>query len=157
MAKQKNTLFPIVAPADRPVPPRINQQKIQPSAIRGRHFGGVPLFSTDSATASATLANGDDAVLTVDTYTPNSDLNLPNLTNVDISFYAGTVAAANELPGGASVTESNWQVIGPINSWQQTQAQRKTTTLLYIRNISNGSTDININTRSRAVAKTDTS
>lgn len=65
---------------------------------------------------------------------------------IEQALYVGSVAAANALPGGSGVTESNWQVIGPIPSLLKADGTEtepyERCFQTYVRNASGGSLDV---------------
>jgi hypothetical protein len=65
---------------------------------------------------------------------------------IEQSLYVGSVAAANVLPGGSAVTESDWQVIGPIPSLLKADGDEtepyERCFQTYVRNASAGPLDV---------------
>ena len=122
---------------------RISQRDVLPIAIKGRNISNV-IFGSEAETASTTLGNGEQAVL-ITSLTQNNKYEL--LAIPFIASYVGTVTSANELPGGASIDESQWQVIGPrydYATWSSNNfPQHIDYATLFIRNISAGSVTVN--------------
>lgn len=113
---------------------RLRQSGMLPTIIKPRSLGDLVL-STETATGiSPALDNGDEYTFVI---TISNSAGAKIFANLDISLYIGSVADANELPGGSGVTESDWQVIGPINSWGQTNNKNQVVQI-YVRNISAG-------------------
>jgi len=121
---------------------RISQREIAPTAIKGRSLSDI-IFKSERTTAIASISTGSQLVLETvltqnDTY---SILAIPF-----ISMYIGSVAAANQLPGGSSIDESQWQVIGPRmnqEDWESALYPRhKEYATVYVRDISAGTVDL---------------
>lgn len=162
MAEKKFTSMPVFDSVNQSPPSgnerqdqrvRLQQKDILPTAIKNRNFGDVirtlPNDFTTSITATATgVANGNQVVLY---YTTESVHGNVVMSDPDISFYIGSVAADNQLPGGASIDESQWQMIGPFTDWGATD-NKNSIKLIYIRNISAGTVDIIAKGRSRFIA-----
>ncbi len=102
---------------------------------------------TGEATGSTVLGNGDQALFTI---TTSSNSGAKVMVAADIAVYIGTAVTANQLPGGASIDESQWQVIGPWNDFESSDGIN-TKTLVYIRNISAGSQTVILKTASRVL------
>lgn len=116
-----------------------------------RRLDGITV-TTGTASGSATLANGDQAVYTI---TTSSDSGAKVNVGADVSLYVGSVAAANQLPGGSGIDESQWQVIGPWNDLQATDSINHKVKV-YVRNISAGSSTVILNTKSRVIVNSPT-
>lgn len=130
---------------------RLSQMDIMPTAVKPRQLGAIT-FLTALATTSFSFGNGEQRVITVTvTSTKGDDIASPEIY---ISLYQGTVDAANEiLGGGASVTPSQYQVIGPhytYAGWDKVTSQSKLR--LYILNISAGSVTINVETLTKVIS-----
>ena len=94
---------------------RASQRDILPSAIKPRILGDVAASTTATVAATAALNNGDQAVITI-TITHNREFDILSAETY-LSLYQGSVTSANQLPGGSSVDESQWQIIGPFYDW----------------------------------------
>ena len=116
-----------------------------------RRLDGI-IVSTGTASGSTTLGNGDQTVFTITT-TSGSGAKV-NVAS-DVTLYIGSVAAANQLPGGSAIDESQWQVIGPWNDWGATD-NVNVKTLIYVRNISAGSQSVLLRTISRTIVNSPT-
>ena len=123
-------------------------QEIKQVGIR---LDGI-IESTGTASGSTTLANGEQVVFTI---TTSSDTGAKVFVVADVSLYVGSVAVANQLPGGSSIDESQWQIIGPWSDWGATNNVNHKT-LVYVRNISAGSLTVLIRTISRAISNSRT-
>ena len=129
--------------------PRIKQRDILPTAVKNRSLGNViKLQSTGSA--SSTLNNGDSAILDI-LIINNRNANI--IVEPEISLYQTSVAEANLIPFGASITASEFQIIGPWNEWTGVEGftdiaadeaipSYATLTHIYIRNISAGASTV---------------
>jgi len=131
------------------MPPRISQRDILPTAAKSRSLGNIiKLQSTGSV--STTLSNGDEAILDI-LIINNKDANI--IVEPEISLYQTSVATANLIPFGSSVTASEFQIIGPWNEWTGVEKfsdiaadeaipYYSTLTHIYIRNISAGASTV---------------
>lgn len=125
---------------------RYGQRNIFPQSVSVRAFNDVIKLS-ETGSASTSLGNGDQVVIT---NTLSQKYGARLLSFVDISVYVDSVATTSQLPGGTSIDESNWQVIGPWYDWAATDGQN-VKILLYIRNISAGSVTLYIRTQHRYI------
>jgi len=108
--------------------------------------------SSSDGTDTQTLSNGDWYCWAI---TISNKAGAKIQTQLDTSLYIGSVAAANQLPGGA-IDASQWQVIGPWPDWGATD-NISTVWRVYVRNISAGaSKDVLLRIRARAIANTRT-
>ena len=118
---------------------RISQRDLFPSSVKSRHLG-VFIFGAESEEASTTMENGQEVFVTA-TITQNDGYEI--FGHPYLSMYVGNIAVANLLPGGSSVDESQWNIIGPhfeFYKWSDTGfAKHKEITTIYVRNISAGS------------------
>ena len=133
---------------------RITQKNVVPTTFKKKLFGEIATV-TNLASGSTTLSNGDQAVFTA---TTEQDQQF-DLLNAEpfISLYIGTVTAANQLPGGSGVDESQWQVIGPFydyQSWNGSKYQSKM--IVYVRNISAGASQtVNIRIKPKVITRSE--
>lgn len=114
---------------------RVSRRNVEPTAVRSGMISDV-VAVTNVALATTTLNNGEQAVFTT-TVTSYGEAEL--MAEVYTAFYIDTEDSAHELPGGTSIDESQWQVIGsyhPYNSWDASEDISKVS--FYIRNISAG-------------------
>lgn len=116
---------------------RIRKQDILPGNVDNRALGEV-ILSVETSTASASFGNGDQVLLT-HTLTQNQGAKM--LASVEVGVYIGSVADANQLPGGSGITESNYQVIGPWFDWADTDGNN-VVLKIYVSNISAGTVTI---------------
>lgn len=112
----------------------------------------VIIDHTETDEVSAPLGNGDQAFFTI---TTSSNSGAKVLVNVDIALYIGAELPGLQLPGGASVDESQWQVIGPISDWNDSDGNNNVH-ILYVRNISAGSQTLLLRTASRVIVNSPT-
>ncbi len=124
--------------------PRIRQKDLLPTSVESGAFGEI-ILERDTETASATIGNNVQILLT---HTISQKNNAKMFAIPDISIYIGSVATDNQLPGGSSVDESEWQVIGPWNDWGTTDNQNSKTKI-YVRNISAGDSLVIFKIKSR--------
>lgn len=120
--------------------PRISQRDVAPEAMKGRNISNFIYVSEDEPGAVVTtLSNGDEVYVRIEL---NHSDDVPLLALPYITLYVGSVADANELPGGSGIDESQWQVIGPkhpYDTWAERDFPRnEESVVLYIRNISAG-------------------
>lgn len=129
---------------------RIDQKGLLPTAIKNRLLGDIVLLSA-TASSSATISNGQQATFTITT----ASISNQRIMNVeDIALYVGSVADANQLPGGSAIDESQWQVIFMGNDWNSTD-DNNVVNIVYVRNISAGaSKDVLIRAQSRVIVNT---
>lgn len=125
---------------------RISQRELIPTAIKERHLltGKIFLFGPISTFASVlTLSNGEDNQITITvSHNEKFDLYVPEIYT---SIYVNSsIEDTNfELPGGSSITESQW--IWTPFSWNYDQYKNaqfkgrfRSTGKIYIRNVSAG-------------------
>lgn len=125
---------------------RVSQRDILPQAVKTRSLGDV-IRRTAQAQGSQELDNGEQVVFEVETV---SKAGVRVLAIPDISVYVGSATSANQLPGGSSIDESDWQFIGP---WQDLAATDGNTvnTIVYVRNISAGTSTVILQVKSRLI------
>lgn len=125
----------IITPPGFNIPPnmRVSQTGILPTAIKIRTLGDVIILGS-LVSGSATLSNGDETTFS---FTVASVDGARNLCIPDVALYVGSVAAANQLPSGSSITESQWEVIFMGNDWATTD-NFNSIHKVYVRNISAG-------------------
>ena len=126
---------------------RIGQRGILPTTIKTRSFGDIVLLS-NLASASGTISNGDQVVFTV-TLTAKDDAR--TIVTQDISLFVDSVVAANHLPGGTAIDETQLQVVFQGNDFEATDTFN-TKTIIFVRNISAGASKVVIlRARARAI------
>lgn len=117
---------------------RAGKRDILPTSVKGRFISNV-VFGSESGSAQTTRGNGEQAVIT-STLTQNNKFEILGVHYIEI--YIGSVATANQLPGGSSIDESQWQVIGPFyakRNWDNAvNPKHEEISVTYIRNISAG-------------------
>jgi len=122
--------------------PRLKNRNILPTAVKGRNLSDI-IFKGERTTATSSIGTGGQLVLETvltqnDTY---SILAIPF-----ISIYVTSITAANQLPGGSSIDESQWQIIGPRmnqEDWESALYPRhKEYATVYVRDISAGTVDL---------------
>lgn len=146
-----NTFKTLPAVGARNISRRIGQREILPVSVSNRLLGNIVL-KTGTSQGTISLDDGEDVLFVTTTSSRNNER---NLTVVDVSVYIGSVAAANQLPGGSSIDESEWEIVlGSGNDWGLTD-NFNTVTIAYIRNISAGaSQNVILNTQSRSIVNT---
>jgi len=121
---------------------RVSQRALLPSAVKSRNLGNF-IFKAAKSTATAAIANGEQLVLE-SVLTQNSGY--PIFAIPFISMYVGSVAAANQLPGGSSIDESQWQFTQARMNQEDWETAGYPTdseyATIYVRNISAGSVSI---------------
>lgn len=125
---------------------RVGQRSIMPQSVSVRAFSDVIKLSL-TASGSTTLGNGEQVLFT-NSLTQEQDARLMSI--VDMSLYVGSLATSNQLPGGSSIDESDWQVIGPWYDFASSDG-RNIKVLLYVRNISAGSSTLLLRTQHRYI------
>lgn len=112
----------------------ITRRDIRRGEIFDYHFGTV-VRSTSIVSASTSLSNGESATFTITVSNPDDRkmIALP-----DVTIYAGSVAAGNELIEGANITPSEWIKDGPYNDLGDND-NINTVTKVFIANVSAGS------------------
>lgn len=125
---------------------RVSQRDYLPFSVKTRSLGDV-IRRTSQASSSASLDNSEQVVFEIETV---SALGVRVLAIPDITIYAGTVVAANQLPGGTSIDESQWQVIGPWHDLLATDGNASNV-IVYVRNISAGTTTVSLFVKSRLI------
>ena len=125
---------------------RASQRDLNPSAVKNINLGEV-ILERDTESASATIGNNVQILLT---HTISQENNAKILAIPDFSIYIGSVTTATQLPGGSSIDESEWQVIGPWNDWGTTD-NRNSKTKLYVRNVSAGDSLVIFRVKSRFI------
>lgn len=137
---------------------RISQRDLLPSAIKNRGLGQKVINTTETQSASATLSNGDQTMVSV---TVVADLGATILSDIEITLWHGSVSILNLLPGGSSVDESAWQIIGPRNEWSFSGGTTEVgndfvVSRTYIRNISAGASQtLNVRVRAKYITNLD--
>lgn len=118
---------------------RISQRDIIPGAVKGRNVSNI-IYGTAEGQVQTTLGNNEQVTVNFD-ITQNDGFEEKG--DLYVSIYVGSVAAANLLPGGSGIDESQWQIIGPYFDYAEWEAEsfakHKDHVTLYIRNISAGS------------------
>ena len=133
---------------------RISQRDIQPVSVKTRILGSDIITTKpndllgSTTSTSFTFANGEQAVIT---FTISTTDGSKLLANLDVTFYVGTVTAANALPGGSGIDETQFQMIGPWTDWASTD-NKNVKTKVYILNISAGSVTVNVRSLYRYIA-----
>jgi hypothetical protein len=121
---------------------RSNQRTIDPTGVKGRSMADV-IWGSAIGLASTTMNNGDQIVVNY-TLTQNSEYEL--IAENFVTVYIGSVASANILPGGSGIDESQWQMIGPFQSFarwaSENYPRHQSMNTLYLRNISAGAQTI---------------
>lgn len=112
----------------------------------------VIIDHTETDSATAPLGNGDQALFII---TTSSNSGAKVLVNVDVALYVGSVSDATQLPGGGSVDESQYQVIGPFSDWDDSDGNNNVHKI-YVRNISAGSVNVLLRTASRVIVNSAT-
>lgn len=127
--------------------PRIKSRDILPTAVKSRNLSEV-IFGSVPDEVQTTLANGEQVVIT---FSINQNRDYELLGNLYFTIYVGSVAVNNQLPGGSSVNETQWQIIGPYFDYNEWEAagfpEDKDFITIYILNISAGSSDLIIQSR----------
>jgi hypothetical protein len=123
---------------------RISQRDIIPTGIKTRTLGDIILSKpTDTLGGGEQISwsfnNGEQVLIT---YTLSTDVNTKLLATLDTSYYQGSVTAANQLPGGSGVDETQFQFIGPFHDWGTTD-NKNVKIKTYILNISAGNVTMN--------------
>lgn len=140
MPNNEYTEFPTLPPQDPPPQRnRISQQDLLPNAVKTRLLGDI-VQRTATASGSQSLNNGDQVVFTI---TSTNDPSARIFGVQDLALYQTNDGNGSwQLPGGGSVDESQWQVIGPWNDWHNPNVAGNDPnhlwTKVYIRNISAG-------------------
>jgi len=140
--------FQSVSPVERKPQQQVRatQQTILPTAVKNRQFGNIVLMS-GVKTGVATLNNNSQVVFTITTQTMD---NQRILCVPDISVFIGSIDFDNQLPGGASVDEADWDIIFMQNDYASTDNQN-TKTIVFVQNISAGTQDVILVTQSRLI------
>ncbi len=118
--------------------PRKGQRDFIPTAIAGRNLDIIR--STDTVESSATLAAGEDTTFTI---TTASKLGVPIWVQEDISLFETSVAEANLIPNGSSITASHYQIIGPWRD-QSSGDGKNIVSKIFVRNSTGGTIDKNL-------------
>lgn len=143
------TSFPVITtPENIQASKRISQKDILPNAIKNRLLGDI-VGITNTASGTTTLNNGQDTTFTA---TVSNTQGAVIMAVADCSLYQTSVAAAQELPSGGSVDESQFYFaqLGP-NNWNSTD-NKNGVSKVYIRNISAGAaTDVLIRIQYRTI------
>lgn len=111
----------------------ISRTRIQPINYLQKSIENI-ISITGSVSGSSTLNNGQYAIFTITTTGTSG-----NRTFVvhDWTLYIGSVAAANALPDGASITPTQWSVQTFVNDFGSTD-NVDTVTKIYVQNVSAG-------------------
>lgn len=137
MARYRNIDPPL---SNRPRLDRATQRNLLPTAVKERQWlsGGLYRFTVATTfTDILTLSNGEDDTVTL-TFS-HSKLNDLLTPEIYVAYYQTSVASANQIPGGSSITESQWVFTSPFfdyGSWDKTRYESVVT--FYIRNVSAG-------------------
>jgi len=139
---------------------RSSQRDILPTAIKNRGLGHV-VNVTDNAEASTSLANGEDALVSL-ILNNNKDADI--IGEPEFSLWQDSISAANLLPIGSGIVASEYQIIGPWNEWTEVlllggEIDLAIPTLamvsrLYVRNISAGAITLIVRARMRFITNT---
>ena len=123
---------------------RIFQSNLYPSSVKRRYLGTDIITSKpgdeigDADTLSFSFTTGQQALITWTLETTNAD---KLMATMDLTIYVGSVLAANQLPGGSTIDETTYQIIGPWYDWGATD-NKNVKVKLYILNISAGTVTI---------------
>jgi hypothetical protein len=121
---------------------RIGSRTLLPGAVKARNISET-IFGSEKAVTTTSIGNGNQAVYSI-SLTQNKGFELLGIPY--ITLYVGSIADTNTLPGGASIDESQWQIIGPFfdeEEWEDNEfADHKEFARLYVRNISAGTVDL---------------
>jgi hypothetical protein len=133
---------------------RIRQADITPTALKKQLLGQLASF-TNTATGTVVMGNGDEVAFEV---TVTNDLGFDMLAvEPYVALYIGTVSAANQLPNGSGIDESQWQVVGPFFDFQRVvQDHAQSAFNVYVRNISAGSVTVIFKTATKFLSRTET-
>lgn len=110
---------------------RSTQRDILPTATQSRNLAGNTIAFSEYATTSVTLSAGSFTTIAATV----ADIQGAGILTVpDITLYEGSIAAANQIPNGSSITPSDYQIVGP---WQDERANNgsDTVTKVYLRNV----------------------
>jgi hypothetical protein len=129
---------------------RASQRSILPGGVKSRNLSNI-IYGSEEANASTSLSNGEQAYVSL-SISQNQKYEI--LGHLYTSIYIGSISVATQLPGGSSIDESQWQVIGPFYDYQNWSEQyfpkHEEYAVLYIRNISAGaSTTVYISSKWR--------
>ena len=157
MAEMKETKSDAIQPAVVDYHPRFDQQRIEATAIKAHARSEASILSSTivQGNNSPGISNGQQTTFTITFSVPDATLNFRCLIQPEISLYVDSVAAANQLPSGSAIDETQWQVIGP---WMDVDASdgRNMVMKLYILNISAGASKLLIlRVRARGISQTD--
>lgn len=97
---------------------RIDIPDTLPTGVSGRAIANDFIFGSTASVTTFTVTNGTAVVLSI-TLTQNQGYT--ELGNLYFSLYETTVASANEIPFGGSVT-AGWTIIGPFFSYDSWNA-----------------------------------
>ena len=116
---------------------RSTQRDMISTGIPQRLLGSIAARGSITSSAATTLGNGEQSVISATITSPKEY----DLFGVEpyVAFYVGTVTSANQLPGGASIDESKWQMINMGYNYANWDSRKDlATSSWYIRNISAG-------------------
>lgn len=166
----KEAKTPVVRPALIAYNPRLDQQGLQPTAVKPRQAGEVVQLS-NTAISSFELANGESVTFQTRLSAPPSTLdaspllspNAPrhNSDAMTALFLTNSGNSTWEIPNGSNVTPSQWAVTGPWKSFfyrdsdeTQNTNYRDDLTQVHVRNISAGTVTVYFYSRHRYVVNT---
>lgn len=127
--------------------PRLRNRDILPTAVKSRNLDNI-IFGSIPDETTFSIGNGSQvaisfAITQSGLYEMKGDLYF--------AIYIGSVADANQLPGGSGIDETDWQIIGPYfdyNDWEDAGfPKHKDFITLYMLNISAGTVDVIIQSR----------
>ena len=126
---------------------RTSQRGLLPGAVKSRNLDSF-VFGSIEDQATTVLGNNEQATVS---FFISQSREYEEKGDLYVSVYVGSVAAANLLPGGSGVDESQWQVIGPYFDYSEWESAgfpaHEDYVTLYIRNISAGSQTLIINSK----------
>lgn len=118
---------------------RVSQRDIEPLAVKSRALSDIAAF-TNTSSVQTTLNNGEQTFISI-TVASSTKQDIIG-AECYVVLYVDSLAGSTQLPGGSSIDESQWQVIGPFYDWNRLQfndSDRYSMRVsLYVRNISAG-------------------
>lgn len=140
-----STLTPVQKARANARTQRISQRDVEPTAIKPRLTGDIISRVSSISRGVATVPDGMAVTITATLQNINSKR---LFAGIDRATYVGSVAVDNELPSGSSITESDYQVIGPYRSLLRTDGLNEKS-VLWVGNNSGGEVTIISDIRSR--------
>ena len=129
--------------------PRMSKRVPLPASVKARNMAGF-IFGTVGSDASTSMGNGGEVYVTF-SISQNQEFEI--LGHPYISIYVGDVDVDNLLPGGSSIDESQWQIIGPhyeFYKWSDSGfARHQEYVTIYVRNISAGTVTVTFRSKWR--------